>query len=53
MKNLGKWLEEAVEAREDMDDDKVIAEDAVKSAARAAAVVGPSVIHNPPKPWAR
>ncbi len=51
--NLGKWLEEAVEAREDMDDDKVIAEDAVKSAARAAAVVGSSVIHNPPKPWAR
>lgn len=52
--NLGKWLEEAVQAREDMDDDKAIAEDAVKSAARAAAVVaGPSVIHNPPKPWAR
>lgn len=51
--NLGKWLEEAVQAREDVDEAKVIAEDAIKSAARAAVVTGPSVIHNPPKPWAR
>jgi hypothetical protein len=51
--HLGEWLEEAVQAREDMDKDKVIEEEVKKSAARAAVVSGPSVIQNPPKPWAR
>ncbi len=51
--HLGEWLEEAVKAREDMDKDKVIEEEVKKSAARAAVVTGPSVIRNPPKPWAR
>ena len=50
--HLGEWLEEAVEAREDLDEDKVIEEEAKKSVARAAVVTGPSVIQNPPKPWA-
>ena len=51
--HLGEWLEEAVEAREDIDEDKVIVEEAKKTVARAAVVTGPSVIQNPPKPWAR
>jgi hypothetical protein len=50
--HLGEWLEEAVQAREDIDEDKVIEEEAKKSVARAAVVSGPSVIQNPPKPWA-
>jgi MTH538 TIR-like domain (DUF1863) len=50
--HLGEWLEEAVQAREDIDEDKVIEEEAKKSVARAAVVTGPSVIQNPPKPWA-
>jgi hypothetical protein len=50
--NLGTWLENAVTAREEMDKDKVLKEDGEKSAARAAAaIVAPSVIRNPPKPW--
>jgi len=49
---LGEWLEEAVQAREDMDEDKIIAEEAKKSFTRAT-VTGPSLIQNPPKPWAR
>ncbi len=51
--HLGEWLEDAVQAREDLGDEKVIAEEAKKSAVYAASVVGPSVIRNPPKPWAR
>jgi hypothetical protein len=51
--HLGEWLEDAVQAREDMDDDKVIEEEVKKSVARAAVLTGPSVIQNPPKPWAR
>lgn len=51
--HLGEWLENAVQAREDMDEDKVIEEVAKKSVARAAVLTGPSVIQNPPKPWAR
>jgi MTH538 TIR-like domain (DUF1863) len=50
--HLGEWLEEAVLAREDIDEDKVIEEEVKKSVARAAVVSGPSVIQNPPKPWA-
>jgi hypothetical protein len=50
--HLGKWLEEAVQAREDIDEGKVVEEEAKKSVARAAVVSGPSVIQNPPKPWA-
>jgi len=50
--NLGTWLESAVTAREEMDEDKILKEDSEKSAARAsAAIVAPSVIRNPPKPW--
>lgn len=50
--HLGTWLENAVTAREEMDKDKVLKEDGEKSAARAsAAIVAPSVIRNPPKPW--
>ena len=51
--HLGEWLEEAVQAREDIDEDKIIEEEVKKSVARAAVVSGPSVIQNPPKPWAR
>lgn len=51
--HLGEWIETAVEAREDAGDDKVIVEEAKKSAARAAVLTGPTVIQNPPKPWAR
>lgn len=50
--HLGEWLEEAVQAREHVDEDKVIEEEAKKSIASAAVVTGPSVIRNPPKPWA-
>ena len=50
--NLGDWLEKAVTAREAMDD-KALAEDVKKSAARASVAAGPSVIRNPPKPWSR
>lgn len=49
--HLGEWLEEAVLAREEMDD-KIIEEVAKKSFTRAT-VAGPSIIQNPPKPWAR
>jgi len=48
--NLGDWLEKAVTAREEMDD-KALAEDVKKSAARVSVASGPSVIRNPPKPW--
>jgi MTH538 TIR-like domain (DUF1863) len=48
--NLGEWLEEAVQAREG--EDQIVAEEATKSVARATVVMGPSVIRNPPKPWA-
>ena len=51
--HLGEWLEEAVQARENVNEDKVIEEEAKKSVARAAVVTGPSVIQNPPRPWAR
>jgi hypothetical protein len=51
--HLGQWLEEAVQAREDVDDDKIMEEDAEKSVARAAVLTGPSVIQNPPRPWSR
>jgi MTH538 TIR-like domain (DUF1863) len=51
--HLGEWLEEAVQAREDASEDKVIEEEAKKSAARATVAASPSVIRNPPKPWAR
>jgi hypothetical protein len=50
---LGEWLEEAVQTREGMGEDKVIGEEAKKSVAGAAVLTGPSVIRNPPKPWAR
>lgn len=49
--HLGEWLEEAVQAREGLDD-KIVEEAAKKSYARAT-VAGPSIIQNPPKPWAR
>jgi len=50
--NLGTWLEDAVTAREEMDKDKVLKQDSEKSSARvSAAIVAPSVIRNPPKPW--
>lgn len=42
--HLGEWLEDAVAARLEMDEDKVLKEETEKSAA-------PSVIRNPPKPW--
>lgn len=51
--HLGEWLEDAVQARKELGGDKVIAEEAKKSVARAAVVTGPTVIQNPPKPWAR
>jgi hypothetical protein len=51
--HLGEWLDEAVEAREDIDGDKVIEQVAKKSVALTAVLAGPSVIRNPPKPWAR
>jgi hypothetical protein len=51
--HLGEWLEDAVQAREDVDEDKVIEEVARKSVTASAVLTGPSVIHNPPKPWAR
>jgi len=51
--HLGEWLGDAFQAREDIDEDKVIEEEAKKSVARAAVLTGPSVIQNPPKPWAR
>lgn len=51
--HLGEWLEDAVQAREAIVDDKVIAEEVTKSAAQVAAFAGPSVIQNPPKPWCR
>lgn len=51
--HLGEWLEDAVTAREEMDEDKVLKEDAEKSAARASVTAAPSVIRNPPKPWSR
>jgi hypothetical protein len=50
--HLGEWLEEAVQARENHAD-KVIEDVAKKSVARATVLAGPSVIQNPPKPWAR
>jgi MTH538 TIR-like domain (DUF1863) len=50
--HLGEWLEDAVQAREGIDDDIVIEEEAKKSVTRAAVLSGPSVIQNPPKPWA-
>jgi hypothetical protein len=50
---LGEWLEDAVQAREAIENDKVIQEEAKESVARAAVITGPSVIQNPPKPWAR
>ncbi len=50
--NLGEWLEEAVTAREEMEEDKVLKEDAEKST-RASVVAAPYVIRNPPKPWSQ
>jgi hypothetical protein len=49
--HLGEWLEGAVQAREDIDEDRVAGE-ATKAHARVAVVAGPSIIRNPPKPWA-
>jgi hypothetical protein len=49
--HLGEWLEDAVTARDEMNEDKVLKEDAEKSAARASVATAPSVIRNPPKPW--
>jgi len=49
--HLGEWLENAVVAREEMDEDKLLKEGDEKSAARASITAGPSVIRNPPKPW--
>jgi hypothetical protein len=56
--HFGEWLEDAVTAREEMDEDKVLKEEAEKSAdrasmatAHASVAAAPSVIHNPPKPW--
>lgn len=51
--HLGEWLEKAVQVREDIDEGAVIEDVAKKSVARAAVLAGPSVIQNPPKPWAR
>lgn len=50
--HLGEWIEEAVQACEAIEADR-IAEEAKKSVARASVVTGPSVIRNPPKPWRR
>jgi hypothetical protein len=49
--HLGEWIEEAVGAREDIDLD--IEEEVKKSVGQASVLTGPSVIQNPPKPWAR
>lgn len=49
--HLGEWIEEAVGTREGIDLD--IEEEVKKSVARASVLTGPSVIQNPPKPWAR
>ncbi|WP_063621906.1 TIR domain-containing protein [Bradyrhizobium sp. Ec3.3] len=49
--HLGEWLEEAVQAREDMAEAKVI-EELAKKASTYTTVAGPSIIQNPPKPWA-
>ena len=51
--HLGEWLEEAVQARQNMDEDKLVEEVAQKSMARATVLREPSIIRNPPKPWAR
>jgi hypothetical protein len=51
--NLGEWLEEAVQAREDVNGENIIEQEPKKSIARASVLTGPSVIQNPPKPWAR
>lgn len=51
--HLGEWIEEAVQGREGVDQNKVIGEEAKKSIMRAAVPTGPTVIQNPPKPWAR
>ena len=50
--SLGEWLEEAVTARGEKEEDKVLKADAEKSA-RASVAAAPSVIRNPPKPWSR
>lgn len=50
--HLGEWLEQADQTREDMGEGRIIEEEVKKSVARAAVLSGPSVIQNPPRPWA-